>query len=395
MAQDIVGSLFGVSATDLQAQRQQAAQAQAMRYAQMNPAEQVNYGGYMAGNQVGNALMGMMGAKDPELEKATKLQQLTSQFDLTSEEGLLNAARTLASNGFQPQAMAMAQRAQEVSLNNAKIGKENALAKKANTEKSDVTDYKMKAWQELAKKSTPASVQASIDNGYSLADLSVSDNEKRSTTAQKLIEMGLVPGSPEFIKLMREDVEADIRGKGSSRGTTINMPGQGTPKLSDINPTIGKVREILGPASSAVSEADQALDLLDMDNPKADAQVDRALAKLSGDSQISMAEVLAVAQAGSFPQRVVDSASKFFTGTASELSKTQKAEVLLLLREAAASKVNRERGRLGDVYRTSELSEQQVNAVLGNPVTPRKPKKTEAATGGSTTKKGTKYQIID
>lgn len=130
MAQDIVGSLFGMSANDLQAQRQAAAQQQAMRYAQMSPAEHVNYAGYMAGNQVGNALMGMMGAKDPELEKAAKLQQLTSQFDLTSEEGLLNAARTLASNGFQPQAMAMAQKAQEVKLNNAKIAKEGALEKR-------------------------------------------------------------------------------------------------------------------------------------------------------------------------------------------------------------------------------------------------------------------------
>lgn len=134
MAQDIVGSLFGVSANDLQAQRQAAAQAQARQYAQMQPAEMVNYAGYMAGNQLGGALAGMMGAKDPELEKAAKLQQLTSQFDLTSEEGLLNAARTLASNGFQPQAMAMAQRAQEVGLTTAKTNTERTAQMKNLTE---------------------------------------------------------------------------------------------------------------------------------------------------------------------------------------------------------------------------------------------------------------------
>lgn len=130
MAQDIVGSLFGVSANDLQAQRQAAAQAQAMRYAQMNPAEQVNYGGYMAGNQVGNALMGMMGAKDPELEKAKMMQELSSSFDLTSEEGLISAARALSAKGMPREAMALAQKAQEVKLKNAQIAKEGALEKR-------------------------------------------------------------------------------------------------------------------------------------------------------------------------------------------------------------------------------------------------------------------------
>lgn len=107
MAQDIVGSLFGVSANDLQAQRQAAAQAQAMRYAQMNPAEQVNYGGYMAGNQVGNALMGMMGAKDPELEKANMVNSLVKETDMTDLDSVKGLAQKLTQAGATREAMAL------------------------------------------------------------------------------------------------------------------------------------------------------------------------------------------------------------------------------------------------------------------------------------------------
>ena len=81
-------TLFGMMPEDIQAQRQAAAQAQAMQFAKMGPAEQVNYGGYMAGNQLGTALGGMMGAKDPVLERATAVNQLVQETDMNDLEAV-------------------------------------------------------------------------------------------------------------------------------------------------------------------------------------------------------------------------------------------------------------------------------------------------------------------
>lgn len=115
MAQDIVGSLFGVSANDLQAQRQAAAQAQARQYASMDPAQMVNYAGYMAGNQLGGAMAGMMGAKDPELEKANIVNSLVKETDMTDLESVKGLAQKLTQAGATREAMALLPRIDSLS----------------------------------------------------------------------------------------------------------------------------------------------------------------------------------------------------------------------------------------------------------------------------------------
>lgn len=179
MAQDIVGSLFGVSANDLQAQRQQAAQAQAMRYAQMNPAEQVNYGGYMAGNQVGNALMGMMGAKDPELEKANMVNSLVKETDMTDLDSVKGLAQKLTQAGATREAMALLPRID--SLQSKAEDRQNKLDVAA-SKKTDIV-------LELVKsgKYKPASIAKFKESG-DMSDLEMIDGTKtdRKTSWQTI-----------------------------------------------------------------------------------------------------------------------------------------------------------------------------------------------------------------
>lgn len=85
-------TLFGMNPEDIQAQRTAQARQQAMQFAQMSPAERATMGFYQAGNQLGGALAGMMGAKDPQLERAAtinKLVQNTDMNDLESVKGLV------------------------------------------------------------------------------------------------------------------------------------------------------------------------------------------------------------------------------------------------------------------------------------------------------------------
>jgi hypothetical protein len=172
----------------------------------------------------------------------------------------------------------------------------------------------------------------------------------------------------------------------------VIMMGDGTPKLSDLNPTVSQIRTELRPYSSAFETASGGIKLLDSGSPKAEAQVDRALATLSGDKQLSQAEVLAVVSAGTLPQRVVDSASKFFAGTSGKQSVQEKRDVLEAFAAAAAAKHNAEQAKLGRIYGTSQLSKEQVNAVIGEPI---KFTAKSVVNKPLTTKSGVKYTIIE
>lgn len=107
---EIVGSLFGVSPEQLMRQRQATDTANAFRYAQLDPLEQAKMSIYQGGAGLGRGVQGLLGG-DPELEKISKIKQLSSQFDLTTAEGARQFAQAL--QPFAPQEAMMAVREAE------------------------------------------------------------------------------------------------------------------------------------------------------------------------------------------------------------------------------------------------------------------------------------------
>lgn len=106
----VAESLFGVTPESLMLERDRQAQAQALRIAQLEPLQQARYTGFMAANQLGNAIGGLLGAQDPELQKARRLQEISKQFDLTTIDGAREAAKALSQAGYQREAMLVADR---------------------------------------------------------------------------------------------------------------------------------------------------------------------------------------------------------------------------------------------------------------------------------------------
>lgn len=114
MAENIVSNLFGIDPAGLQAQRQATDYAQAFKYAQLSPAEQAQFGGFLGGQQLGRAVPAMFGIEDPILTKANTARRLASQFDITSAEGLRGYATALAQNGAPDLAQLAIQRANQL-----------------------------------------------------------------------------------------------------------------------------------------------------------------------------------------------------------------------------------------------------------------------------------------
>jgi hypothetical protein len=119
MADNIVGGLFGVDPEQLMRQRQATDASNAFRYAQLEPLEQAKMSIYQGSAGLGRGIQGLLGG-DPELERISKIKQLSSQFDLTAPTGIRDFARAL--QPFAPnEAMMAAKRADEMDVSIATV----------------------------------------------------------------------------------------------------------------------------------------------------------------------------------------------------------------------------------------------------------------------------------
>jgi hypothetical protein len=91
---EIVGSLFGVSPEQLQRQRQATDASNAFRFAQLDPMQRAQMAIYQGSAGLGRAAQGLLGG-DAEMNKISTIQQLSSQFDLASPEGMRQFAQAL------------------------------------------------------------------------------------------------------------------------------------------------------------------------------------------------------------------------------------------------------------------------------------------------------------
>lgn len=91
---EIVGSLFGVDPQQLMQQRQATDQANAFRYAQLDPLQQAKMSIYQGSAGLARGVSGLLGG-DAEMQKASKIQQLASQFDLSTPQGARDFGRAL------------------------------------------------------------------------------------------------------------------------------------------------------------------------------------------------------------------------------------------------------------------------------------------------------------
>jgi len=122
MATDIVQGLFGLTPEAYQAEQNRLAQAEAMRFAQLDPFQQANYGLYMGGRQLGNVVGQALGAQDPTLQRISQTQSLLKSIDPSDPRSL--AAGIQAASQFNPQlALSLSDSLQKLQKNQADIFK--------------------------------------------------------------------------------------------------------------------------------------------------------------------------------------------------------------------------------------------------------------------------------
>jgi len=136
MATDIAG-LF-TTPEQYQMAQDQAQQAQAIQFAQLNPRAQAQYGFYRGGQQLGGAIGGALGGQDPQLKLITQRQQLASQLDPTNLDTYKLVAQDAANRGDTQFAMAVADAGRQAAIQIAQANKERQLAVPADIQKAQM-----------------------------------------------------------------------------------------------------------------------------------------------------------------------------------------------------------------------------------------------------------------
>ena len=91
----IVQNLFGVDPSVLQAQQEKQDIDTAYRFAQLDPMQRAQFSIARGAAGLGRDISGFLGG-DEQLQRATQIRQLASQFDITSEDGLRQFAQAAA-----------------------------------------------------------------------------------------------------------------------------------------------------------------------------------------------------------------------------------------------------------------------------------------------------------
>jgi hypothetical protein len=259
-------------------QRQATDAANAFRYAQLDPLQQAKMSIYQGGAGLARGVGGLLGG-DPEMEKMSKIKKLSTQFDLSSAEGLRNFAREIQQ--FAPQEAMMA----------------SSAADKRELTQAQTT-------KALRETRTPTS-----------------NLGKLITERDELIAGGMSANNP---RIAAYDKAIAAAGEGNAPKLSLDL------KMLDI--AGGRRKTFIDenkPLIDQGGQIKQALTLISADTPFSQAAFENTVVSaFGGDKQKSVKEIQRLINTGSFDQRVENSLRKFATGKIGDATQDDQRNIL-------------------------------------------------------------------
>lgn len=315
--------LFGPAMGEEEMARQLLAQ-RASEFAQMPQGQRLAMMGYQAGNRAGQAVAGAFGVDvtDPAIRRATMLRRMAQQYDTNTPKGLRDLAAALREND-PDMAMRVAQAADAMELAGKKIVSEEALASQRMRERASADPVQKII---TSGKYTPESV-AAYEKSQNIGDLVLIDKGDPTTLAE----------TAEGIVLINKTTGEPIRRIGSApqRGTKVDIKNLIPEKPADILKIRADLNATLKPFRDAVNAADSAIiladDALKNNNFASASALQRQLARVAGETQISNQDIRAFGGDPSLIGSVQDVLSRLVSGTptADTLRKMRQVAVIL------------------------------------------------------------------
>ena len=188
----MIAGLFS-SPDQYQLQQNELAQQRAFQMAQLSP-EQAARANIQAGFQrIGQGIGGAMGAEDPQMQKISAMNAIAKQFDVTTPEGLAQAAQAVRTQ-YPDIALALSSKAQELSLSRSKAQKESMSLQQENKLREELAALGPDATQEqvlnaVTKYGSPDKILAALQSSSDRAAKREQDLQMAKDRLQAQIDM--------------------------------------------------------------------------------------------------------------------------------------------------------------------------------------------------------------
>lgn len=333
---DVMNSLFGMTPESLMAQRDQALQTQAQQYAQLDPFQRATAGIYAGANRLGGAIGGMLGAQDPEMMRMQQRQSTLQGLDLSNPESLKQGIQQAMQNKDYQLVSELTNRYQQsaAAALEARV-KESVITKNTAEQRAAATPA------DIAKAQRVAAIKAAIPAYKAAGDAQtvklLEDELTALQPAAKAPDFGdeaerysLQFYKKPYFELSQTEmakVNAKVEETAKERGTKIVLPGQQVPQKEwlpfaeylDKNPLVKKTTDLISAAPAALETI-----RMSTSNDIASTALAPQLARMAGETgALSANDVNRWAKSGGLDDRLIGSATSFFTGKTTVAKKEQ------------------------------------------------------------------------
>lgn len=189
-------------------------------------------------------------------------------------------------------------------------------------------------------------------------------NLEQVNNNENYIEDGRVAGNKAFMD-WKNDLQIEVEKAGGN---------------TEVGDVLGQYKLWKNLSSGTLDSLDQMENLKDQiemargsgardPNSKAWAQATRSIVALTKDSNLSLAEVNTIANAGSVPRKIKDYVNKIITGVASEASIDDFEQIAVGLERVLIERYNKNHTDFNAAFAVSGTSEDLLQAITGNPLT--------------------------
>jgi hypothetical protein len=330
---DIVNSLFGIDPAALQQQRAATDFAQAYKFAQLDPFERANMALYQSGAGIARGAGQLLGG-DEQLNRATKIRELSSQFDMTSADGLRQFAQAVAQVA------------------------------------PDVAQQAVRRADEIL---TTGLKQAELQT-QAIRNMSVATKEKLGTPenqAEQAYYNNLLTKYPDTVEGRALAADAFAKWKTAQKSTVAAagatvMPGEA--KIPDLRTAQSLVNDYLGKSKenlSTVKTIQNYGEMIKAGNSSQLPQFQRSLVKLVGDSQIGQNELKNILGSGGIAADIVDGVAKFITGAPSNAKIDDVLKGVAVLQRQVEASYTAGQKQARDVLSASKFDKTIVDNLVG------------------------------
>lgn len=277
--------------------QQQAQQAQAIQYANLDPMAKANYGVYRAGQQLGGAIGGALGGQDPQLQLISRRQAINSQIDLNDPDSIRKAASLSAQSGDQAYAYHLVDVANKVESTLSQTELRKAQAQKAQNYQQSQTDSAQKRAsisaleEKLATDPTYKPSAKELANArWIIANESKSKTQIDPSTGQLYVIEGLNinDAAPNLAKFLKSS-GINVPTPSAPDATTSEVPVTSTPVAQASAMPSTSIQNAMNPAApvqiaKGVTAVPTAASQL-----KAKEEADKEAAKLEEDTRATEA----------------------------------------------------------------------------------------------------------